>query len=70
VSRPRIGICAYRTHARWTHWDLQATVIPQGYVDGVTGAGGLPILLPPTPEGAAAAGDVQVEPVPRAVRPL
>jgi len=58
VSRPRIGICAYRTHARWTHWDLQATVIPQGYVDGVAGAGGLPILLPPTPEGAAAAGDV------------
>ena len=52
MSRPRIGICAYRTHARWTHWELAATVIPQGYVEGVRLAGGVPILLPPTPEGA------------------
>jgi putative glutamine amidotransferase len=58
VSRPRIGICAYRTNARWTHWDLEATVIPQGYVDGVRLAGGVPILLPPTPEGAAEPGEV------------
>jgi putative glutamine amidotransferase len=58
VSRPRIGICAYRTHARWTHWELDATVIPQGYVDGVRLAGGVPILLPPTPEGAEHPGEV------------
>jgi putative glutamine amidotransferase len=58
VSRPRIGICAYRTHARWTHWDLEATVIPQGYVDGVRLAGGVPILLPPTPDGAEDPGEV------------
>ena len=37
MSRPRIGICAYRTHARWTHWELEATVIPQGYVEGACG---------------------------------
>jgi putative glutamine amidotransferase len=58
VSRPRIGICAYRTHARWTHWELEATVIPQGYVEGVRLAGGVPILLPPTPDGAADPGEV------------
>jgi putative glutamine amidotransferase len=58
VSRPRIGICAYRTRARWTHWDLEATVIPQGYVEGVRLAGGVPILLPPTPDGAAEPGEV------------
>jgi putative glutamine amidotransferase len=58
MSRPRIGICAYRTHARWTHWDLEATVIPQGYVEGVRLAGGVPILLPPTPDGAAEPGEV------------
>ena len=58
VSRPRIGIARYRTHARWTHWDLAATVIPQGYVEGVRLAGGVPILLPPTPEGAEDPGEV------------
>jgi putative glutamine amidotransferase len=58
VSRPRIGICAYRTHARWTHWELEASVIPQGYVEGVRMAGGVPILLPPTPEGATEPGEV------------
>jgi putative glutamine amidotransferase len=58
VSRPRIGICAYRTHATWTHWSLAATVIPQGYVEGVRLAGGVPILLPPTPDGAGAPGEV------------
>jgi putative glutamine amidotransferase len=56
--RPRIGICAYRTHARWTHWALEATVIPQGYVEGVRLAGGVPILLPPTPDGATEPGEV------------
>jgi putative glutamine amidotransferase len=58
VSRPRIGICAYRTHASWTHWALAATVIPQGYVEGVRLAGGVPILLPPTPDGATDPGEV------------
>jgi putative glutamine amidotransferase len=58
VSRPRIGICAYRTHARWTHWELAATVIPQGYIEGVSLAGGVPILLPPTPDGASDPGEV------------
>jgi putative glutamine amidotransferase len=58
VSRPRIGITAYRTNARWTHWDLAATVIPQGYVEGVRLAGGVPILLPPTEDGAAEPGEV------------
>ena len=44
--------------ARWTHWDLPVALIPQGYVDGVRLAGGLPLVLPPTPEGARAPGEV------------
>ena len=53
---PRVGICAYRTRASWTHWEIPATVIPQGYVDGVEAAGGIPVLLPPTGLGAEHAG--------------
>ena len=55
---PRIGICAYRTHARWTHWEMPAIVMPQGYVDGVEAAGGIPVLLPPTAIGAEHAGSL------------
>jgi putative glutamine amidotransferase len=58
VSRPRIGITAYRTNARWTHWDLAATVLPQGYVEGVRLAGGVPLMLPPTSDGAEAPAEV------------
>ena len=55
---PRIGICAYRTRASWTDWEMPATVIPQGYVDGVEAAGGIPVLLPPTGLSAAHAGEL------------
>src|SRR6478736_6659098 len=54
--RPRIGITAYLTQARWSYWDVPATLVPQGYVDGVRQAGGLPVVLPPTPEGAEEPG--------------
>jgi putative glutamine amidotransferase len=56
--RPRIGIASYWTQARWTYWDMPATVLPQGYVEGVRLAGGLPLVLPPTPEGAEDPGAV------------
>jgi hypothetical protein len=58
MARPRIGITAYRTNARWTHWDLAATVLPQGYVEGVRLAGGVPLMLPPTPDGAESPAEV------------
>ncbi len=40
VSRPRIGICAYRTHARWTHWDARGDRHPAGLRRRRRGAGG------------------------------
>jgi putative glutamine amidotransferase len=58
VSRPRIGVTAYAVQARFGAWDVPATLIPQTYVEGVRLAGGLPLVLPPTVEGAERPGDV------------
>jgi putative glutamine amidotransferase len=44
--------------ARWTYWDLPVALVPAGYIEGVRLAGGLPLVLPPTPEGAAEPGEV------------
>ena len=46
---PVIGISAYRERARWSTWDQPAVLLPDRYVTAVTGAGGLPLLLPPVP---------------------
>jgi putative glutamine amidotransferase len=48
MSRPVIGITAYREQARWGVWDQPAVLIPAGYVDQVAAAGGLPVVLPPS----------------------
>jgi putative glutamine amidotransferase len=48
MSRPVIGITAYREQARWGVWDQPAVLIPAGYVDQVHAAGGLPVVLPPS----------------------
>jgi putative glutamine amidotransferase len=58
VARPRIGLAAYWTEASWTYWKLPVALVPAGYVEGVRLAGGLPLILPPTPEGAAEPGEV------------
>src|SRR4051794_33633224 len=58
MGAPRIGISAYWTTARWSYWDQTAALLPQGYVEGVRLAGGLPLILPPTPEGAERPDDV------------
>ncbi|MER7202104.1 gamma-glutamyl-gamma-aminobutyrate hydrolase [Streptomyces sp. CB01635] len=47
MSRPVIGIASYRDRARWNIWDTDATVLQQGYVDGVRRAGGRAVVLPP-----------------------
>ncbi|WP_035799585.1 gamma-glutamyl-gamma-aminobutyrate hydrolase family protein [Kitasatospora mediocidica] len=47
MSRPVIGIAAYRAQARWDIWDTQATLIHQSYVRGVTENGGRAVVLPP-----------------------
>ena len=45
--RPRIGVTTYLEVARWGVWDRPAALVPQMYLDGVTRAGGVPLLLPP-----------------------
>jgi len=54
VTRPVIGITTYRETARWGVWNCPAVLVPADYVRQVSGAGGLPVLLPPI------AGDVEV----------
>jgi putative glutamine amidotransferase len=47
MTRPVIGIAGYLDRVRWDIWDTQATVLQQGYVDGVTRGGGRAVILPP-----------------------
>jgi putative glutamine amidotransferase len=56
--RPRIGITTYLTTARWSHWEMPSALLPAGYLEGVRLAGGLPLLLAPTPEGVAGPAEV------------
>lgn len=51
--RPVIGITCYTERARFTAWDVPASLIPRSYVDAVAAAGGQPVILPPAGEPAA-----------------
>jgi len=48
VTRPLIGITTYITPARWSHWDVDAALVPAAYVHAVEAAGGRPVLIPPS----------------------
>jgi putative glutamine amidotransferase len=54
VAAPVIGLSAYSEPARWAVWDAPAVLLPASYVQQVTEAGGIPVLLPPVPGVAAA----------------
>lgn len=45
----------YRTQAAWGAWHTPAALLPHAYVDHVTAAGGVPVLLPIGADDAAAA---------------
>ncbi len=47
MSRPVVGITTYRETARWGVWNCPAVLVPADYVRQVSGAGGVPVLLPP-----------------------
>jgi putative glutamine amidotransferase len=49
TSAPLIGISAYCEQARWGVWERPAVLLPRRYADSVAAAGGIPVLLPPTP---------------------
>lgn len=55
---PLIGLSTYRQQAQSGVWDVPASFLPGVYLDGVTLAGGIAVLLPPQPAGAGAAGRV------------
>jgi putative glutamine amidotransferase len=51
---PIIGISSYEQQARWGSWDLPANLLPRRYADKIVQAGGVPVLLPPVTQVAAA----------------
>ena len=70
-SRPVIGITTYRETARWGVWNCPAVLVPADYVRHVSGAGAVPVLLPPVPgdaevldrlDGLVVAGGADVDP--------
>lgn len=46
-DRPLIGVTTYLEQAQTGVWDVRASFLPQTYLDAVTEAGGIPVLLPP-----------------------
>jgi putative glutamine amidotransferase len=58
VHRPVIGLTTYRQQARSGVWDVSAAFLPGTYLDGVTRAGAIALLLPPQPAVEAIAQQV------------
>src|SRR5215467_5262560 len=56
MSVPVIGLSAYSEPAQWAVWQAPAALLPMNYIDQVTEAGGVPVLLPPVPGVASALG--------------
>lgn len=48
-QRPLIGVTTYLEQAQTGVWDVRASFLPQTYLDAVTEAGGIPVLLAPQP---------------------
>ncbi|KHL19326.1 putative glutamine amidotransferase [Mumia flava] len=55
---PVVGVSTYRQRAVTGVWDVEACLTPAPYVEGVTRAGGIAVLLPPQPADAAVAAAV------------
>lgn len=54
MNAPFIGLSCYAEPARWASWHAPAALLPTNYLDQVTEAGGIPVLLPPVPGISAA----------------
>ena len=57
-SRPVVGLSTYLEHVQTGVWDISAAFLPADYFEGVTLAGGIPVLLPPQPVYADAVNRV------------
>ncbi|WP_394551549.1 gamma-glutamyl-gamma-aminobutyrate hydrolase family protein [Agromyces sp. MMS24-JH15] len=55
---PLIGVTTYLEPARSGVWDVAASFLPRAYLDAVTDAGGVAVLLPPQPVTAEIARGV------------
>ncbi len=55
---PVIGLTTYLEQAQTGIWDVPASFLPKAYIDSVTRAGGIVVLLPPQPVPAGVAGRV------------
>lgn len=49
ASAPLIGVTTYLERSRTGVWDVPASFLPKVYLDAVTEAGGIAMLLPPQP---------------------
>jgi putative glutamine amidotransferase len=49
ATAPIVGITTYLEQARTGVWDVRSAVLPQVYLNSVTDAGGIAVLLPPQP---------------------
>ena len=47
MKAPVIGLTAYSEPAQWAVWQAPAVLLPASYVQQVSAAGGIPVLLPP-----------------------
>lgn len=52
ADAPVIGITTYLERAQTGVWDVPASFLPKVYLDAVTDAGGIAVLLPPQPVDA------------------
>ena len=55
---PRIGLSTYRERIQMGPLDRRAAVLPETYLDSITAAGGVPLLLPPVDVAGGAAAAV------------
>jgi putative glutamine amidotransferase len=55
---PLIGLTTYLEQAQTGVWDLPASFLPKAYLDAVTDAGGIAVLLPPQPASPGIARSV------------
>ena len=53
-GRPVVGLTTYGERVAYGVWDHEAVLLPRTYPDVVFAAGGVPVLLPPRAEAAAA----------------
>lgn len=58
AGAPLIGVTTYLERSVTGVWDVMASFLPKLYIDGVTDAGGIAVLLPPQPVDEAIAARV------------